>query len=65
MGVMRIAHSSLKNTQISAVCSVSAKFGQMSVFLKLQIICDNLMLGETHDIQNCICIRNRCSWTYG
>ena len=30
-------------------CGVSAKFGQMRAFLKLQIICDNLKLGEMHD----------------
>ena len=30
-------------------CFVSAKFGQMGAFLKLQIICDNLKLGEMHD----------------
>ena len=27
-------------------CADSAKFGQMSAFLKLQIICNNLKLGE-------------------
>jgi len=30
-------------------CFPSAKFGQMRAFLKLQIICDNLKLGEMHD----------------
>ena len=34
---------------IEADCFGSAKFGQMSTFLKLQIICDNLKLGEMHD----------------
>jgi hypothetical protein len=27
----------------------SARFGQMSAFLKLQIFCDNLKLGGMHD----------------
>jgi hypothetical protein len=30
-------------------CFVSAKFGQMRAFLKLQIICDNLKRGGMHD----------------
>ena len=30
-------------------CAVSAIFGQMSSFLKLQIIYDNLKLGGMHD----------------
>ncbi len=30
-------------------CFLSTKFGQMSAFLKLQIICDNLKQGEIHD----------------
>ena len=30
-------------------CFSSAKFGQMSEFPKLQIICNNLKLGEMHD----------------
>jgi acetone carboxylase gamma subunit len=30
-------------------CDVSAKFGQMRAFLKLQIICNNLKLGGMHD----------------
>jgi hypothetical protein len=29
----------------------SARFGQMSAFLKLQIICNNLKLGGMHDIR--------------
>jgi len=33
-------------------CFGSAKFGQMRAFLKLQIICDNLKLGEMHDKQS-------------
>jgi hypothetical protein len=33
-------------------CFGSAKFGQMRAFLKLQIICDNLKLGEMHDNQS-------------
>lgn len=32
-------------------CVGSARFGQMSIFLKLQIICNNLKLGEMHDNQ--------------
>ena len=34
------------------ICFGSAKFGQMRAFLKLQIICDNLKLGEMHDNQS-------------
>ena len=32
-------------------CFVSAKFGQMSTFLKLQIICNNLKRGGMYDNQ--------------
>jgi transposase-like protein len=30
-------------------CFVSAKFGQMRAFLKLQIMCNNLKLGGMHE----------------
>jgi hypothetical protein len=33
------------------MCFVSSKFGQMSAFLKLQIICNNLKPGGMHDNQ--------------
>lgn len=36
-------------------CFGSAKFGQMSAFLKLQIICNNLKLGEMHECQDALC----------
>ena len=36
---------------LGLICDVSGKFGQMSAFLKLQIICNNLKLGGMHDNQ--------------
>jgi hypothetical protein len=36
---------------VALICDGSGKFGQMSAFLKLQIICDNLKLGGMHDNQ--------------
>ena len=34
---------------MAAGCDASGKFGQMSAFLKLQIICDNRKLRGMHD----------------
>jgi len=43
---IRTARSEVSNPTL---CDVSGKFGQMSAFLKLQIICDNFKLGGMHD----------------
>jgi predicted methyltransferase len=48
MVIMRSVFHDLENP---LSCFVSGKFGQMSAFLKLQIICDNLKLGEMHEYQ--------------
>jgi len=49
--VMRVLKGDFESLEEAKKCGVSAKFGQMRAFLKLQIIYNNLKLGEMHDNQ--------------